>query len=110
MIDHQTLFTLLKTITYNDSTIPVAYSHFTSDKEVTIPFIVYRETSPDIFNADGITYHQFLSYEIELITEKKEPALERQIEGLLTNNKIPYTKNDEVWDEEEKIYHNFYEI
>ena len=115
MIEHKDLYDLLKTLTIQISPtktyqVPVAYDHFDSDKKVTIPFIIYRETSPETFRADGITYHQFYNYEIELITEKKETALERQIEQLLTNNKIPYSKNDEVWDSDEKIYHNFYEI
>lgn len=110
MIEHKDIYDLLKTLVYNSKAIPVAYDHFDSDKNISIPFIIYRETSPDTFRADGITYHQFFNFEIELITEKKETALERQIEQLLTNNKIPYSKNDEVWDSDEKIYHNFYEI
>lgn len=105
MIEHKDLYDLLRTLN-----IPVAYDHFDSDKEVSIPFIVYRETSPNTFRADDITYHQFFNFTIELVTEKKETAIERQIEGLLTNNKIPYSKIDEVWDNDEKIYHNFYEI
>ena len=105
MIEHKDLYDLLKTLD-----IPVAYDHFDSNKQISIPFLVYRETAPDTFRADGITYHQFFNYEIELVTEKKEIALERQIEGLLTQNKISFDKNDEVWDNDEKIYHNFYEI
>ena len=105
MIEHKDLFNLLKTLE-----IPVAYDHFDSDKNISLPFLVYREQIPDTFRADDITYHQFFNYEIELATEKKDVALERRIEGLLTNNKIPYDKEDEVWDNEEKIYHIFYEI
>ncbi|MBQ4030109.1 MAG: hypothetical protein II625_00010 [Bacilli bacterium] len=105
MIEHKDLYDLLKTLD-----IPVAYDHFDSNKQISIPFLVYREIAPDTFRADGITYHQFFNYEIELVTEKKEIALERQIEGLLTQNKISFDKNDEVWDNDEKIYHNFYEI
>ena len=105
MIEHKELFDLLKTLD-----IPVAYDHFNSNKEITIPFLVYRELALSTFKADDITYHQTFNYEIELVTEKKEIALERQIEGLLTANKIPYEKEDEVWDNDEKIYHNYYEI
>ena len=49
-------------------------------------------------------------YEIELVTDIKNPTMQETIENLLTTNKIPYDIGDEVWDEEEKIYHNFYEI
>lgn len=105
MIDHKTLYEKLCTLN-----IPVAYDHFDSNKQVSIPFIVYREQQLSTFRADDITYHQAFNFEIELITEKKEIALEKQLEELLTNNKIPYEKNDEVWDNDERIYHNYYEI
>lgn len=90
--------------------IPIAYDHFITNKNVTPPFIVYRSANPDTFKADGETYYRPYNYEIELVTEKKDPTLEASIEGLLTNNNIPYDIYDEVWDEDERIYHNFYEI
>lgn len=102
---YQELFDLLSTLK-----IPVAYDHFKSNKDVEPPFIVYRMTSPNTFKADGITYYRPYTYEIELITEKKEPSIEQDIEDLLTTSKIPYDIFDEVWDEDERIYHNFYEI
>lgn len=105
MIEHKDLYDLLKELD-----IPVAYDHFDSDKKVIPPFVAYREQELSTLRADGITYYQFYNYEIELITEKKNIALERQIEGLLTKNNIPYDKPDEVWDSDEKIYHIFYEI
>jgi len=102
---HKDLFNLLKTIN-----IPVAYSHFDSNKNINPPFMVYRETSPDTFKAENKTYYKSLNFEIELVTEKKNIALEEQIEAILNNNNIPYDKLDEVWDNDEKIYHNFYEL
>ena len=105
MNKHKEIFDMLKTLG-----IPVAYDHFDTNKKVSPPFIAYRETSPSTFKADGITYFRDYNYEIELITEKKDVVLEATIEELLTRNLIAYDKNDEVWDEDERIYHNFYEI
>ena len=102
---HKQIYDLLKTLN-----IPVAYDHFTSDKNVEPPFVAYRETSPQTFIADGITYYRPYNFEIELVTSIKDVALEQSIENLLTRNKIPYELNDEIWDEDERIYHNFYEI
>lgn len=102
---HKELFDLLKT-----AGIPVAYNHFESNKNITPPFMVYREISPNTFKADGITYYRPYEYEIELITEKKDVVLQEAIEKLLTDNSIPYDLEAEVWDDDEKIYHNFYEI
>lgn len=104
-MEYATLYQLLGTLN-----IPVAYDHFDSDKKISVPFIVYRAVSPDVFNADGITYYRPYNYEIELVTEKKDVTLEASIENLLTTNKIPYEVGDEVWDNDEKIYHNFFEI
>lgn len=102
---HKRIYDLLKTLN-----IPVAYDHFVSDKEISIPFVVYRETNTDTFKADGITYYRPYEFEIELITEKKEIELQQRLEELLTTNNIPYDVGDELWDDDEKIYHNFYEI
>ena len=102
---HKDIYDLLKTLN-----IPVAYSHFDVKQKVVPPFIAYREKSPETFKADGKTYYRPYDFEIELVTEKKDIALEKTIEDLLDINNIPYDKSDEVWDEDEKIYHNYYEI
>lgn len=102
---HKDIYDLLKTLN-----IPVAYNHFDSNKTINPPFVVYREVATETFKADGITYYRPYNFEIELITEKKDVVLEKTIEELLTNNNIPYDIDSEVWDEDEKIYHNFYNI
>lgn len=102
---HKEVFDMLKTLN-----IPVAYDHFDSNKQVKPPFVAYRELAPDTFKADGITYYRPYEFEIELVTDKKDVSLEGQVETLLTNNNIPYDIENEIWDEDEKIYHNFYEI
>lgn len=102
---HTQIFNLLKTLN-----IPVTYDHFDTNKNVTPPFIAYREIDPDTFKADSITYYRPYEFEIELVTDKKDVALQQTIEKLLTDNNIPYDVYDEEWDEEERIYHNFYEI
>ena len=102
---HKQVFDMLKTLN-----IPVAYDHFDSNKEVQPPFIAYREIAPETFKADCITYYRPYEFEIELVTDKKDVSLEGQVETLLTNNNIPNDMENEIWDEDEKIYHNFYEI
>lgn len=104
-MEHKTIYDLLKTLD-----IPVAYDHFNSDKTINPPFVVYREIAPDTFKAEDITFFRPYDYEIELVTAIKNPTLEATIENLFTTNGIPYNKEDEVWDDDEKIYHNFYEI
>lgn len=102
---HKDIYDLLKTLD-----IPVAYDHFESNKNIAPPFIAYRETSPQTFKANNVTYYRPYNFEIELVTEIKDIALEKTIEELLTTNNIPYDISGEVWDEDERIFHNFYEI
>lgn len=102
---HSELFTLLKTIN-----IPVAYDHFDSNKNIAPPFMAYREISPDTFKADNKTFYKNNVFEVELVTEKKDVALEESIEGLFDSNNIPYDKEDTTWDNDEKIYHIIYII
>ena len=102
---HKKIYDLLSSLN-----IPVAYDHFESNKDVSIPFVVYRELDTDTFKADGITYYRPYNFQIELITEKKDLVLQKTLEDLLTTNNIPYDISDEVWDDDEKIYHNYYEI
>ena len=104
-MEHKEVYDLLKTIK-----IPVVYGHFEDDKTINPPFMVYRETSPDTFKADNKTYFRQYDFEIELVTIKKDISLQEQIEKLLDDNNIPYDMLDEIWDNDEKIYHNFYEI
>ena len=102
---HKELYDLLKTLN-----IPVAYDHFESNKNMSPPFIAYREMDVDTFKADGKTYYRPYEFEIELVTATKDVSLEGQVETLLTENNIPYDVDSSVWDNEEKIYHTFYEI
>lgn len=102
---HKDIYDLLKTLN-----IPVAYDHFESNKQVNPPFVVYRELDTDTFKADGKTYFRPYNFEIEVITTKKDMVLQDKIEKLLDDNNIPYDYIDEIWDNEEKIYHNLYEI
>ena len=102
---HKELYNLLKTLN-----IPIAYDHFNDDKTINPPFIVYREKSVDTFKADNKTYFRPHNFELEVITTKKDTLLQEQIEKLLDDNNIPYDTTSEIWDNDEKIYHNFYEI
>lgn len=100
---HKDLFKILKELD-----IPVAYDHFDTDVEP--PFIVYREQQADSFYADNKTFKLNLNFELELVTIKKDIELEEKIINLLDKYNIPFEKQNEIWDNEEKIYHIIFEI
>jgi len=104
-MDHKEMFKLLKQLC-----IPVAYDHFSDNKVTKPPFMAYREQPQSNFRADNIIYSVFPNYEIELVTSKKDVELEKRLSSLLTEHNISYEKTNEIWDNQEKIYHIFYEI
>ena len=56
-----------------------------------------------------MAYHSFKQLDIELYTDKKSPALEEEIEVVLTQHEIYFTKT-ESWIASEKMYEVLYEM
>lgn len=86
--------------------IPVAYHHFAEQK--TAPFIVYLNPYDNNFSADNKSYVKFKAIQIELYTDKRDLALERELEKILDEHDLPFDKT-EVWLEKEKVYQMIYE-
>lgn len=82
--------------------IDVAYDHFDNDDEQP-PFILYRNTDPDLFGADDKIYYKSNSYIIDYIDIKKNVTNEKKIEKLFDDNNICYEKTEDFIDSE-KIY------
>ena len=93
----------------NQFGIPFAYDHFSEGEAPDPPFVCYLCPSTDNFAADGKVYLDIDVVNIELYTDKKEPELEKKLQGLLTAEGVVYEKN-EVWIPEEKLYEVVYEF
>ena len=73
------------------------------------PFLLFLSPGEDTFSADNVAYHSFKQLDIELYTDKKNPALEEEIEVVLTQHEIYFTKT-ESWIASEKMYEVLYEM
>lgn len=89
--------------------LPVAYHHFEEGKAVDPPFLVYLYPETNHFSADGIVYQEINRLDIELYTDKKDLAAERQVEGVLKEHGFFYQKT-ESYIESEKMYEVLYEM
>jgi len=89
--------------------LPYAYHHFTEGESPAPPFLLFLSPSEDTFSADNVAYHSFKQLDIELYTDKKNPTLEEEIEAVLTQHEIYFTKS-EAWIESEKLYEVLYEM
>ena len=66
---------------------------------------VYENT----FSADNLAYFSCKQLDIELYTDKKQPELEEQVESVLSQHEIYYTKTETFIDSEE-LYEVLYEM
>ena len=89
--------------------LPYAYHHFAEGESPQPPFLLFLSPGEDTFSADNIAYHSFKRLDIELSTDKKNPTLEEEIEAVLTQHEIYYTKS-EAWIASENMYEVLYEI
>lgn len=87
--------------------LPFAYDHFAEGESPLPPFVVYKYTGANNFNADGVVYYPVNGVNVELYTDKKDIYIEKRLEHILTDAEICYTKS-EVWIESEKLYEILY--
>ena len=92
----------------NSSGIPFKYHHFSSNPPIPYGSYLFEDSEP-VF-ADGITALEFDKVRIELYLDEKSPETEQKLTDALTNAGIAYTKIDEAYIEEEKLYQIVYEI
>nr|DAU85652.1 MAG TPA: tail completion protein [Caudoviricetes sp.] len=87
--------------------IPYAYDHFVEGEGPDPPFFCFRCPNSDNFAADGTVYFPITEIDIELYTDKKDPEIEKKLEGLIIGSGIFFDKT-ETWIESERLYEVLY--
>ena len=78
--------------------LPFAYHHFAEGESPNPPFLLFNNR-----------YFSSKQLNIELYTDQKQPELEEQVETVLSQHEIYYTKT-EVWIASEQLYEVLYEM
>lgn len=90
-----------------------AYDHFKTDKEIDLPFVVYRRVAPETFSADGVVYHRGSNVDLELYASDAEEmaALMDIVEAALDSAELFYQiAADTVYLDTEEMYETLYEL
>ena len=87
--------------------LPYAYDHFAEGEGPDPPFVCFRCPNSDNFAADGTVFFLNAEVDIELYTDRKDPEIEKKLEGLLIESGIFFEKT-ETWIESEKLYEVLY--
>lgn len=86
--------------------IPYVYGDFRSVQPP--PYIAYASTMRNVIHADSIVIYAEEWIQLHLITKRREPAIERQIETILTENGITFDSPDFSFDEKQGIHEAIY--
>ena len=89
--------------------LPFAYHHFAEGESPAPPFLLFLSPGENTFSADNLAYFSCKQLDIELYTDKKQPELEEQVESVLSQHEIYYTKTETFIDSEE-LYEVLYEM
>ena len=89
--------------------LPFAYHHFAEDESPAPPFLLFLSPRENTFSADNLAYFSCKQLDIELYTDKKLPELEEQVETVLAQHEIYYTKT-ELFIDSEELYEVLYEM
>lgn len=88
--------------------IPCAYGLF-KDKQVP-PFIVYLGNGQNQFHADDTVYSKTNLYQCEYYFKKKDEAKEDKIENAFLGNGYMFSKSEDVYIGDEKVFCIYYDI
>lgn len=92
----------------SEMNLPLAYHHFSQGESPDPPFLIYLSPGSNNFAADGKVFFKVKEIDIELYTDKKEPALEERLETILDAAGIFYEKT-ETYIDTEQLYEVLYE-
>ena len=90
---------------------PVAYSHFVDTPQNPAPkppFITYQEAYSSDLIADNQNYVPVSNVQIELYTDRKDPAAEAAVQNKIKELGLPYSKI-ETYIEDERLFQVIYE-
>ena len=91
--------------------LPAAYSHFTTDQEPPDPpFIVYLGAGQDQFRAENEIYLTKNIYQVEYYYTKKDEEAEAEIEKALTDNLFFYEKSADTWIDDQNMFVIYYDV
>lgn len=93
----------------DETGIQYRYHHFETAEAIPPPFICWLLPGSDNFSADNRVYARTDELDIELYTDRKDTALEEQIEAVLDAHGIFWNKQ-EFYIETEKMYEVLYEM
>lgn len=83
--------------------LPFAYHHFPDKSGQQPPFICFFYPQSADMLADGTNYKRINSLTVELYTDNKDFALEKQVETVLNGSGLVWQK-DEFYIDEERMY------
>lgn len=90
--------------------IPFRYKSFKKNDEATLPYLIYYSDNESTVKMDNRTLTLFENFTIELVTIKRDLALEKKLEDTLAKYELDIELVDEFFLENEELLVRVYEI
>lgn len=91
----------------DQSKCPVAYSHFPGERKT--PYLCFLLPDSTAYMADSRVQMLVHSVRVELYTDKKDTAVERKVERILSEHGLAFERHQEYLDGE-RLYLTAYEF
>ncbi len=90
-----------------ETTLPVVYNAWEIGQAPALPYIVFTYPNNSDFMADDQNYVEIVALNIELYTQRRDIALEHQVEAVLKKY-FQYDKSS-IWIEDEQMNETIYQ-
>ncbi|WP_117276515.1 MULTISPECIES: hypothetical protein [Streptococcus anginosus group] len=84
--------------------LTVQYHSFKKGQAPNPPYVVYTTGRPVVQLGDNQQEFKVDTVTVELVTDKKELALEEKLESLLNQSKLFFEKEDETYIDSEELF------
>jgi hypothetical protein len=87
--------------------LPVTYGSWQAGQVPALPYLVVRETDPDVVYGDDGHLYTARNYTIEMYFEKKDPPKETKVESFL-DAYGPWSVGEDIYIDTDRMYERDY--
>lgn len=93
-----------------ETDLPLTYRAFTVGEAPACPYLVYYEDETTVQGADNTAHYQIKSVTVELVFDRKDPAIEEQLEELWRRHKLFFDPQEEIYIDTERLHIKSYSV
>lgn len=90
--------------------LPLTYRAFAVGQAPVLPYLVYYEEVVSVQGADNRTLHQIKAVRVELVFDRKDEAVEDNLEKLWSDHELFFEPHEEIYIDTERLFVKSYSV